>query len=75
MSILLAAKKAKNGREKHCIRSIVTPAETTSSSADISPIQCSAKKNKIIDDAVKKIVPTATVIIKAFFTLEYFFAP
>ena len=75
MNILLTAKAPSNGSEKHCILSILIPVDTTSSSFDIICIHCSAKMYKIIEAIVKKTVPTATVVIKALFTLEYFFAP
>ena len=75
MNMLLTAKKLKSGSEKHCILSILIPAKITSLSVDITPIHFSAKRNKIIEAAVKKIVPIKTVVIKAFFTLEYCLAP
>ena len=75
MNILFTAKTPNNGSEKHCILSIETPVDTTSSSVDMSCIQCAAKIYKIIEATVKKSVPTATVVIKAFFTRSYCWAP
>ena len=60
MNMLLTAKKLKSGSEKHCILSILIPAKITSLSVDITPIHFSAKRNKIIEAAVKKIVPIKT---------------